>query len=201
VLTNGSLLFNPLVRDELCEADVVMPSLDAGDEPTFVGVNRPHPELDLATVVDGLVAFRDEYRGQLWLEVMLLAGLTGTRDAAAAIARLAVRVRPDRIHLNTVVRPPAERSAEPVPAAELERLAELFEPCAEVIADRNPPERSRLTAARGEILPLLRRRPTRLTWARRSWWRPTPPSGAGRPPPGGRREASSPGRPAVLRRQ
>jgi len=141
-----------------------MPSLDAGDEPTFVGVNRPHPELDLATVVDGLVAFRDEYRGQLWLEVMLLAGLTGTRDAAAAIARVAVRVRPDRIHLNTVVRPPAERSAEPVPAAELERLAELFEPCAEVIADRNPSvDTGRLTVARGELLALLRRRPCTVT--------------------------------------
>jgi wyosine [tRNA(Phe)-imidazoG37] synthetase (radical SAM superfamily) len=164
VLTNGSLLFDPQVRAELGEADVVMPSLDAGDEATFVGVNRPHPELDLAKVVEGLVAFRNGYRGQLWLEVMLLAGLTGTHDDAAAIARLAARVRPDRVHLNTVVRPPAEAYAEAVPAAELAELAELFGPHAEAIDDRDAtPGCDRSAVSRSERLALLRRRPCTAT--------------------------------------
>jgi wyosine [tRNA(Phe)-imidazoG37] synthetase (radical SAM superfamily) len=160
VLTNGSLLFDPELRGELREADVVMPSLDAGDEVSFVGVNRPHPDLDLAGVVAGMVAFRQEYRGQLWLEVMLLAGITGTRDDTAAIARLAARVRPDRVHLNTVVRPPVELMAEAVPEAELEALAALFEPRAEVIAaHRAAPGGGRRHPARDELLALLRLRP------------------------------------------
>jgi len=57
VLTNGSLLWTPEVRAGLAEADLVMPSLDAGTDRTFQRVNRPHRDISFERMVDGLVAF------------------------------------------------------------------------------------------------------------------------------------------------
>ena len=160
VLTNGSLLWRPEVRGQLLGADVVVPSLDAADEATFQAVNRPHEEISFERMLDGLIAFRDDYPGRIWLEVMLLEGWTGTEAAAAQLAACAARIRADRVQLNTATRPPAEEAAVGVPRERMERLAELFNPRAEVIADfRGPVEAAGPAAGREEVLALLRRRP------------------------------------------
>ncbi|MGD2175646.1 MAG: radical SAM protein, partial [Candidatus Brocadiaceae bacterium] len=60
VLTNGSLLWRKTVRDNLQEADLVIPSLDAGNESMFRYVNRPAPQLSFYEVAEGLITFRRE---------------------------------------------------------------------------------------------------------------------------------------------
>ena len=74
VLTNGSLLWQHEVREELALADVVLPSLDAGGAFTFTCINRPQASLSFETLVEGLVAFRRAFSGQYWLEVFLWGG-------------------------------------------------------------------------------------------------------------------------------
>lgn len=140
VLTNGSLLWDRSVRRAVAKADVVIPSLDASDEKMFRQVNRPHSELSLAVVVDGLKRFRSDFRGQLWLGVFLVRYYTDTPADVEKIARLARRVSPDRIQLNTATRPPAERCAQPVPMERLKNLCSLFEPRADVIMSASFPE-------------------------------------------------------------
>lgn len=160
VLTNGSLLGDPEVRDGLLAADLVIPSLDAGDEKLFRYTNRPHEEIVFDRMLEGLVRFREEYRGCYWLEVFLLGGVTGIPTEVEKIAHLAKRIKPDWVQLNTVTRPPAEAFAYPVSREELGRLAALFAPRAEVIADhRETHDRSEFAARREDILALLRRRP------------------------------------------
>lgn len=134
VLTNGSLLGDPRVRAALCGADVVLPSLDAPEEETFRYVNRPHRDLNLEGLIGGMMMFRREFRGALWLEIMLLGGVTATRTQGALLARLATALEPDRIHLNTVVRPPAEPFSLAASEADLQEARELLGPHAEVIA-------------------------------------------------------------------
>jgi len=75
VLTNGTLLYIPEVRRSLMDADVVLPSLDAASEPVFRRINRPHPNLNLELIIEGLRRFGKEYRGKIWLEVMLVKGV------------------------------------------------------------------------------------------------------------------------------
>jgi wyosine [tRNA(Phe)-imidazoG37] synthetase (radical SAM superfamily) len=158
VLTNGSLLSLPDVRRGLARADIVLPSLDAPDEKLFRVVNRPHTSLDFAGVVNGLVAFRADYAGELWLEVMLLGGITGVVTEVERLAELATRIAPDRVQLNTAVRPPTESFVAPLADSLLQELAGLFAPHAEVIADTAPGGGDRI-AARADILALLSRRP------------------------------------------
>jgi wyosine [tRNA(Phe)-imidazoG37] synthetase (radical SAM superfamily) len=161
VLTNGSLFHRGDVRAEVARADLVLPSLDAGDDGTWRLVNRPAAGLGLEQVVDGLVALRRDYRGEIWLEVMIVAGINDTPERVGAIADLARRIAPDRIQLNTPVRPTFDARAVPVPGARLAELAALFTPAAEVIAEWREPAApaADLAADRGEVLDLLRRRP------------------------------------------
>jgi len=161
VLTNGSLLWDPEVRRDLVEADIVMPSLDAADGATFERVNRPHPDLDFDRVVAGLAAFRAEFTKPIWLEVFLLAQTT---DAdAEKLAALVQRIAPDRIQLNTVHRPPTESDALAMPRDRLERLAALFGEKAEVIADFSAARAAGgCVIASEDILAMLRRRPCSL---------------------------------------
>jgi len=163
VLTNGSLLWDRGVQDDLHDADVVMPSLDAGDARLFGYVNRPHGELDFERVVDGLIEFRAVFRKPIWLEVFLLSGVTGLKPEVEKIAALCRRIHPDRIQLNTVARPPAEDYAFPVSARLLTMFAGLFDPAAEVIAEAESfpgPDVREEIVPDGEILDLLRRRPS-----------------------------------------
>lgn len=158
VITNGSLLMDADVRRALTAADIVMPSLDAPSEALFQLVNRPCPGLRLSAVVEGMVAFRKEYRGRLWLEVMLLAGVTGLAVEVERLAALAARLEPDRIQLATAVRPPAEAFVDPVPESALRDFAGFFTPCAEVVS-ATAPVMADGAVTRADVLALLLRRP------------------------------------------
>jgi len=160
VLTNGSLLWNHEVQNALLLSDLVVPSLDAGDEQMFQYVNRPHPSISFDTMVKGLVEFRSRYSGSLWLEVFLLGGVTGIESAVSRINKIAKRCKPDRIQLNTVTRPPAENFAFPVPEYQMKRFCRLFSSKTESIADYHIPADKDVTLPNTrDILALLRRRP------------------------------------------
>jgi wyosine [tRNA(Phe)-imidazoG37] synthetase (radical SAM superfamily) len=134
VLTNSSTLVSPAGRRAIVRADIVVPSLDAAAERVFAKVNRAHPGLTAAAIIDGLAAFRKSFRGRLWLEIMLVKGLNDGPAHLRALKKAVERIRPDRIQLNTVVRPPAERTAKALSAAEMERIREFFGKNAAVIA-------------------------------------------------------------------
>jgi wyosine [tRNA(Phe)-imidazoG37] synthetase (radical SAM superfamily) len=134
VITNGTLLSDPAVRRDLLEADAVMPSLDAAREETFRRVCRAHPDLMVSDIICGLAAFREEYRGKLWLEILLVAGLNDSPKELSAL-RGAVRIiNPDAVQLNTVVRPPADKTAKPLTPEWMEEIRKFFGDKAEVIA-------------------------------------------------------------------
>lgn len=162
VLTNATLLTRPDVRRDLAAADVVVPSLDAVTSPVFRRVNRPNAALDNAGIIDGLARFRDEFKGELRLEVMLVKGINDSPADVRALRKAVERIRPDRIDLNTVVRPPAERRAAPLGPAALERIRTRLGPKAEVVASFAKKEHASPPAAEGleeAILATVRRRP------------------------------------------
>ena len=134
VLTNGTLLVRPEVRRDLAAADIVVPSLDAVPAALFRRVNRPHASLDNRRIIDGLARFREEFPGEIRLEIMLVKGVNDSPAAVEALKAAIARIRPDRIELNTVVRPPADRRAGALTPAALERVRARLGPKAEVVA-------------------------------------------------------------------
>jgi wyosine [tRNA(Phe)-imidazoG37] synthetase (radical SAM superfamily) len=108
VITNGSLLHLPEVREELRVADAVLASMDAGSRRLYRMINRPWPGLTYELLLQGLIAFRQEYRGRLWIEVMLMKGINDSEEALQKIADALEPIQPDQIHISVPSRPPAE---------------------------------------------------------------------------------------------
>ena len=133
VITNGSLLYLPAVRQELMAADAVLPTLDAGTADLYRRINRPHPDVTFERQVAGLVAFSDEYEGRLWPEVMLVRGLNDTEQALRDIAAVFRRVHPQEIHISLPTRPPAETWVEPPDKEGLMRAQAILGDVARVI--------------------------------------------------------------------
>ncbi len=113
VITNGSLLYLPQVREALLPADAVMPTLDAGTPELYRKINRPWPELTYQRLVEGLRAFRAEYHGRLWIEVMLVKGLNDGERALRDLAAVMQSIHPDQVHILLPDRPPAEAWVQP----------------------------------------------------------------------------------------
>lgn len=159
LLTNGSLLGNADVRSAASKADIVKVSLSAGEPSLLEKINRPHPDVTLEGLVEGIRRFRNEFTGGLWLEVFVIRGLNSSPEDILQIAELAKKFAPDRIQLNTAVRPPAESFVHPISRKGLETLTDYFEPPAEIIAEFSSSFTPAVKANEDAILAMLRRRP------------------------------------------
>jgi wyosine [tRNA(Phe)-imidazoG37] synthetase (radical SAM superfamily) len=164
VITNGSLLYEEEVRQDLLAADLVLPSLDAVSPEVFGKINRPREGFSVGKVIEGLVEFRKVYKGQIWLEILFCKGVNDGKEELLRMRNVVDRVQPDRIHLNTVVRPPSEKWAVPLNQKEMEEIRVFFGERASIISefDRHPPAVAERDI-REEILRILKRRPLSLT--------------------------------------
>jgi len=160
VITNGTLFKIPKVRADCAKADVVLPSLDAGDQEVFSKINCPHSNISFCDLVDGLCKFRSEFSGQIWLEVFLAEGINTGADQIEKIKAVILQIRPDKVQLNTAVRPTSERSVIRVRPEKLRSIAEQLGPNTEVIADfSRVADIADVGSVREKILAMLRRRP------------------------------------------
>jgi wyosine [tRNA(Phe)-imidazoG37] synthetase (radical SAM superfamily) len=161
VLTNSSLLSLSDVRKDLLEADLVLPSLDAITSSLFKYISRPHASLRIEEIISGLVQFRKEYRGQIWLELFFCMGVNDGNEEIEKLRKTIERIHPDRIQLNTAVRPPVEDFVFPLNPIQLENIRTRLGENAEVISEFVAPLGDRLDSVTDlEILNLIRRRPS-----------------------------------------
>ncbi|MDY0373486.1 MAG: radical SAM protein [Candidatus Izemoplasmatales bacterium] len=108
VITNGSLLFERQVQQELNLADIVLPTLDAVDETMFRRINRSHRQLRFNEVYQGLIDFSRQYPGHLWLEIMLMKGVNDEKETLLRFVEMLKKITYEKCYLNTPIRPPAE---------------------------------------------------------------------------------------------
>lgn len=164
VLTNGSLLFLPEVRRDLLAADIVIPSLDSAREASYRRINRPAACSPLAELIEGLITFRQEFFGKLWLEILLAKGINDSDEDIAALVAAVEKIRPDKVQLNTVARPPLESFAKPLSKAELEGVARRIPGMVEILVDFTTREREKFRElSEDEIIEMLKRRPCTAT--------------------------------------
>ena len=163
VLTNGSLLYDIRVRRSIMEADVILPSLDAHNQKGFEAINRPNPDISFETMVGGLIDLRKEYPGKIWLEVFILDGINETETDAAQFQKWIEMIKPEKIHINTAVRPSAESFARRVSQKQMIRFCKILGKKAEPIASFIDTKKyKRATDIQKNLLNLLARRPCTL---------------------------------------
>lgn len=164
VLTNSTLFTDKNVRNALMQADLVIPSLDAATQEVFLKTNRPCSPLHIKEIIDGLVKFRQEFKGRIWLEIMLVKGVNDSPSHIQKLKEATSMIKPDKIQLNTVVRPPAEKSARPLSHDKLEKIKKVFGKNCEIITEFDKKQQTQPQKdLEGAILDMIRRRPVTLS--------------------------------------
>ncbi len=163
VLTNGTLMYMPDVREDLMHADLVVPSLDTVSSDVFKILNRPHADLTVEHIIEGLSLFAAEFTGSLWIEVMIVKDVNDSQIELEGIADILRKLKPEKIQINSVSRPSAAGYAEKADAHVLERARHLFGDTAEIIMPFRKEGFDKLVDGLDEdIVMMLRRRPCSL---------------------------------------
>jgi len=126
VITNGSLFGQKDVRKALMNADLVLPSLDAANESTYKKINRPCPDISLNTYIDGLIMFRKDFSGQIWLEVMIIPSYNDDIENLELLKEAILKINPDKIQLNTLDRPGVIENINAASFDELQKILDLW---------------------------------------------------------------------------
>ncbi len=133
ILTNGTLLSLKSVRMELSKADLVIPSLDAASQDVFEKINRPYLGLRIKGIIEGLKTFRERFKGEIWLEVMLVKEINDGADTIGPLRDLIPELGCERVQLNTVIRPPTEKYARPLDYEEMAKIKKRLGDKCEII--------------------------------------------------------------------
>jgi len=126
ILSNGSTIGDPSIRKTLQKIDTVKLSLDCTTPRCFKRLDRPHPSVDLASILSGMLAFRAQTSTPLIIEILIVAGINDRAEEINALNDYLLRLRPDRIDLGTIDRPPAYK-VPPVTYDHLYTIAQQFD--------------------------------------------------------------------------
>ena len=164
VITNGSLLSRQEVREGLAQADLVVPSLDAGSPGLFRYINRPDPAVEYKDMVSGLVDFSEMFKGDIWVEVFLVYPANTFEKDLKELKMILDRIKCDKIHLNTCARPPAESYADKTPREKIQLALDIIGEKAEAVIpfDREMQDKTKSLISEAMIVNLLERRPCSL---------------------------------------
>jgi wyosine [tRNA(Phe)-imidazoG37] synthetase (radical SAM superfamily) len=108
VITNASLIWRSDVREELKKADWVSLKIDSVQKEIWKKIDRPHGTERLDKIMDGMLAFRQNFNGTLATETMLVRNLNDDEESAKHLAEFLSILRPDAAYLLIPTRPPAE---------------------------------------------------------------------------------------------
>ncbi|MBN1627463.1 MAG: radical SAM protein [Deltaproteobacteria bacterium] len=163
LLTNGSLFWKDDVLSKALDADIILPTFSTVFESTYKAIHRPCKGLDVSVIMRGLKDLRRRFKGLIFLEVILLSGLNDTDTEIEGLREAIADISPDRIQLNTVVRPPSDPRAMPTDMARMEEIKDFLGSRAEVIG--YPPSKKKSTGHDSDIpsvIEMAKRRPVRL---------------------------------------
>ncbi|NLV26208.1 MAG: radical SAM protein [Methanomicrobiales archaeon] len=126
VLTNGSLCTNPDVRQELLPADLISPTMTTPSQEIFEKIHRPAQDLSVKDIIQGMVSLRNEYSGQIWLEVFLIPTINTSTEDLENLRETVYLIRPDRVQLNYLDRPGTESWVSPPGHSMLKDIQKYF---------------------------------------------------------------------------
>jgi wyosine [tRNA(Phe)-imidazoG37] synthetase (radical SAM superfamily) len=128
LITNGTLFSDPEVRKEIIGVDVILPSMDAISPQAFQLINRPSETLTNSLVIEGLISLRDEFSGKIWIEVFMIPGANDSYTELSLLKKTLLKIRPDKVHLNSLDRPSAEPWVKKQTIYKMEQICDFLQP-------------------------------------------------------------------------
>ena len=161
VLSNSSLIsqnYEAFLKCDICKF-----SLDSVIKESFKKIDNPHISINLDEIIQNLIKFSAEFRGELVIEILVVAGLNDTAREFEALNLVLEKINPKRIDLGTIDRPPAFKNAKPVSYEKLEFLSSFIKNQNVNIVAKPSYDEQKLDFSEDEILSMLVRRPQSLS--------------------------------------
>jgi wyosine [tRNA(Phe)-imidazoG37] synthetase (radical SAM superfamily) len=158
VITNSSLLYQRKIRKELREVDLIIPSLDFATLRTFKRINRPHKKISFKKIIEGLINLRKEFKGEIWLEVMLVDEVNTDLEEIKKLKKIIEKISPHKVHLNLPTRPTAYKLSLPN-SKKISKIKKILGENVEIVEDFVKRKINKYIKDKEKILMFLRRRP------------------------------------------
>jgi wyosine [tRNA(Phe)-imidazoG37] synthetase (radical SAM superfamily) len=126
VISNASMIWRKDVQNRLKKTDWVSFKVDATRESVWRTINQPHPDLSLATILQGIRSFAKSFNGFVATETMLVAGINDDADTISGLADFLAELEPDMAYLGVPTRPPAQPEVRPPDEMTLVRAYDTF---------------------------------------------------------------------------
>ena len=126
VITNASLIWREDVKENLLEMDLVSLKVDAVSEDLWRRVNRPHKDLKLDAILEGIREFANEFEGTVISETMLIDGINYGDEFEKTADFLKNLKRLDKAYIAIPTRPPAEEWVKPAKEETLNTAFQIF---------------------------------------------------------------------------
>lgn len=163
LITNGSLFSREEVIEEVQAMDLVMPTLNTAVQSTFELIDRPVSSIKIDSIITGLIKLRQRYKGIIYLEVFVVPGFNTTLEELAALKDALDKIRPDKVQLNSVDRPPVETWVEAATKNQLQEVKDYFKEFnVEIIGKASYDLQLEEGVLKERIIELLKRRPQTL---------------------------------------
>jgi len=159
ILSNAGTIDDPKVQEALLKLDEVKLSLDCATQSCLKKLDRAHPGIDIEKIKAGMLAFKSRYQGRLIVEILLVKTLNDTPEEIALLNAYLLKLRPTRIDLGTIDRPPAY-DVKPLSYEEMLVVSKQFDASLPLdIVSRKKSEARASGYAEEEILETLAMRP------------------------------------------
>jgi wyosine [tRNA(Phe)-imidazoG37] synthetase (radical SAM superfamily) len=162
VITNSSLLCRDEVRKELAKVDLIIPSLDTVSPRIFKKIDRPHKKIALERIVEGLLKLKKEFKGKIWLEIMLIGNINDTIAEAKKFKEIIQKINPEKVQLNLPIRPSGTKIILPQ-FSKVKKLAKIIGPRAQVVSQFYKKAQKKFSESiKNDIMNFLKVRPATL---------------------------------------
>jgi len=126
LLTNASLLSVINIKKELASFDLILPSLDAVKQKSFIQINKPHSSIKISDIINGLISLRHNFSGKIWLEIFIIPGINDSKEELEDFKTIIAKIAPDRIQLNSLDRPGTEKDIKKPAKTDLETISTFW---------------------------------------------------------------------------
>ena len=109
VITNGSLIALPDVKNDLDKADYVSFKIDSTNQEIWKKINRPHQSINLEEILEGMIEFSLNFKGRLTTETMLIDGINTSQLNIEGVSGFVSKLQPYRAYVAIPTRPTSEK--------------------------------------------------------------------------------------------
>jgi wyosine [tRNA(Phe)-imidazoG37] synthetase (radical SAM superfamily) len=159
ILSNGSTINDAKIQKALLEFDEVKLSLDCATAKCMKRLDRNHTSVDIEDIKKGMLNFAQKYGGTLVIEILFVKNINDKIDEIKALNEFLLQLRPHRIDISTIDRPPAY-DVKPLSYQELYEISLQFDSKLNIyIAHRHKQNITPSKFTQDKIIATLNKRP------------------------------------------